>query len=80
MKIKKKHISICENCNGDGYIMEDNSDFGVESKVPRWCHICNGHGYKLTHNKKEKLKALALSIFEEGENGEAWEEQRRING
>lgn len=65
MKIKRKHISICSVCEGNGYVLEDHSDFGQEVLVPRWCSSCNGHGYILRKDKQEELKAIALSIFEE---------------
>lgn len=66
MKIKKKDISICSTCEGDGYTLDYVvDDFSELREAPRWCSECNGHGYKLSFEKQEKLKAMALSIFEE---------------
>jgi DnaJ-class molecular chaperone len=65
MKISKKHISICEVCNGEGYeVIESIEDFDVVAKAYHWCSLCNGQGYLLRHDKKEKLKAMALEIYE----------------
>lgn len=57
MKLKKKHISICCICKGNGYT-EQGDKF-------RWCSACNGHGYILRRDKEEELKAMALSISKE---------------
>ena len=38
----EERLCVCHNCNGEGYVEED--DYGSPTSVFVKCHTCNGEG------------------------------------